>query len=159
MSGIPEYELQVGDQRGLWEMLNAELCEQRGEGRKHSKALRLDWGVSVPLWLSQKKGCHTRQQLASCQFQRGLTSNLTSCSQSLRAKTHTAPQNGLSISTCPLPNPLVPTRDSGIGGEGRPSVELAQSMTSSKPPEKNVTVSWDSKASFNLMGQLWLPFS
>lgn len=29
MSGIPEYELQMGDQRGLWEMLNAELCEQR----------------------------------------------------------------------------------------------------------------------------------
>lgn len=42
VSGIREYELQMGDQRGLWEMLNAELCEQRGEGRKHNKALRLD---------------------------------------------------------------------------------------------------------------------
>lgn len=50
----------MGDQRGLWEMLNAELCEQRGEGRKHSKALRLDWGMRVPLWLSQKNGRHTK---------------------------------------------------------------------------------------------------
>lgn len=81
-------------------MLNAALCEKRGEGGEHSKAPKLGLrGRSIAQAIPKEQTPPHR--VAACELPAPGVSQapMAFCSQYLGTRTHTAPQSGLSVPT------------------------------------------------------------